>query len=240
MNKTVILGKNGVEAALENKRPIANIYLSEALKRSPLARNLQERRLNVQYLSASQMEKRFGPKHGGVAAEVMSYHYLDLSTVLERIKAEATLVILDGLEDPHNLGAVLRSAEATGMDAVIIPKHRSVQLNQTVAKVSCGAIEFVDVVQATNLVQTIKTLKNHNFWIIGVEANGETPYYEQDYRGRVALIIGSEGKGISRLVKEHCDYLVRIPMAGQINSLNASVSAALIFYEVFRNRKAVR
>lgn len=145
-------------------------------------------------------------------------------------------MILDGLEDPHNLGAILRSADATGADAIIIPKNRSVSLNQTVAKVSTGAIEYVDVVQVTNLTQTIQELKKQGYWVVGLELDGSIYYDEQDYKGNIAIVVGSEGKGISRLVKENCDVLVKIPMYGKVNSLNASVSAGLILYEVVRNR----
>ena len=144
--------------------------------------------------------------------------------------------MLDGLEDPHNLGAILRTADATGMDAIIIPKHRSVKLNATVAKVSTGAIEYVDVAEVVNLSQTIDVLKKAGYWVIGLEADGTVYYNQQDYSGKIVVVLGSEGKGISRLVKEKCDFLVKIPMHGHITSLNVSVSAALIFYEIIRNR----
>ena len=134
------------------------------------------------------------------------------------------------------LGAVLRSADATQMDGIIIPKNRSVSLNATVAKVSTGAIEHIDVAQVTNLASTIETLKANGYWIIGLDMEGSIDYKAQDYSGKIAVVIGSEGKGISRLVRDNCDFFVHIPMFGHVNSLNASVSASIIFYEIIRNR----
>jgi 23S rRNA (guanosine2251-2'-O)-methyltransferase len=145
--------------------------------------------------------------------------------------------MLDSLEDPHNLGAVLRCADATGVDGVIIGKNRSVSLNSTVAKVSTGAIEYVDVCQVVNLVRCLEELKNHGYWIVGLEADGAIDYREYNYSGKNCIVVGSEGKGISRLVKETCDVLVKIPMVGHVNSLNASVSASIIMYEALRNKK---
>ena len=183
--------------------------------------------------------KRYGDKTGGIVAEINEYKYATLEQVLNKTSKKpegGVLMILDGLEDPHNLGAILRSADATGADAIIIPKNRSVSLNQIVAKVSTGAIEYVDVVQVTNLTQTIQELKKQGYWVVGLELDGSIYYDEQDYKGNIAIVVGSEGKGISRLVKENCDVLVKIPMYGKVNSLNASVSAGLILYEVVRNR----
>mgnify|MGYP003890276753 FL=1 len=144
--------------------------------------------------------------------------------------------MLDSLEDPHNLGAILRSADAFGVDAIIIPKHRSVGLNATVAKVSTGSIEHVDVVEVTNLTNTIKTLKDQGFWVVGTDADTDQTIHEINVDTNLCIVIGSEGKGISRLVKENCDYVVKIPMSGHVNSLNASVSAALVIYEVFHKK----
>ena len=184
------------------------------------------------------MNQKFGKNNQGMVALIVEYGYKELSEVLKKTKDKqnVAIAILDGLEDPHNLGAIMRTADATGMDAIIIPKNRSVSLNSTVAKVSTGAIEHVDVVQATNLVQTINKLKDEGFWIIGLDMDGSVDYKTQDYSGKIAVVIGSEGFGISRLVKENCDFNVHIPMFGHVNSLNASVSASLIFYEIIRNR----
>ncbi|MFH1429837.1 MAG: 23S rRNA (guanosine(2251)-2'-O)-methyltransferase RlmB [Candidatus Margulisiibacteriota bacterium] len=146
------------------------------------------------------------------------------------------LLLLDGLEDPRNFGAILRTAEAVGVCGVIIPKRRSVGVTDTVQKTSTGAVDLVRIAQVSNLTQTIARLKDDGYWIVGMEASGNDLYTKVDYRGPIALVIGSEGNGISRLVKENCDFLVRIPMYGEISSLNASVAAAILMYETVRQR----
>lgn len=235
----IIYGKNPVVEAIRNKRNISKMVVVEGLKDQNFLKFLKENRIKYELLPQHIFSKRYGDKTGGIVAEINEYEYATLEEVLNKTSKKpegGVLMILDGLEDPHNLGAILRSADATGADAIIIPKNRSVSLNQTVAKVSTGAIEYVDVVQVTNLTQTIQELKKQGYWVIGLELDGSIYYDEQDYKGNVAIVVGSEGKGISRLVKENCDVLVKIPMYGKVNSLNASVSAGLILYEVVRNR----
>jgi 23S rRNA (guanosine2251-2'-O)-methyltransferase len=235
----IIYGKNPVVEAIRNKRNISKMVVVEGLKDQNFLKFLKENRIKYELLPQHVISKRYGDKTGGIVAEINEYEYATLEEVLNKTSKKpegGVLMLLDGLEDPHNLGAILRSADATGADAIIIPKNRSVSLNQTVAKVSTGAIEYVDVVQVTNLTQTIQELKKQGYWVIGLELDGSIYYDEQDYKGNVAIVVGSEGKGISRLVKENCDVLVKIPMYGKVNSLNASVSAGLILYEVVRNR----
>ena len=235
----IIYGKNPVVEAIRNKRNISKMVVVEGLKDQNFLKFLKENRIKYELLPQHVISKRYGDKTGGIVAEINEYEYATLEEVLNKTSKKpegGVLMLLDGLEDPHNLGAILRSADATGADAIIIPKNRSVSLNQTVAKVSTGAIEYVDVVQVTNLTQTIQELKKQGYWVIGLELDGSIYYDEQDYKGNVAIAVGSEGKGISRLVKENCDVLVKIPMYGKVNSLNASVSAGLILYEVVRNR----
>ena len=235
----IIYGKNPVVEAIRNKRNISKMVVVEGLKDQNFLKFLKENRIKYELLPQYVISKRYGDKTGGIVAEINEYEYATLEEVLNKTSKKpegGVLMLLDGLEDPHNLGAILRSADATGADAIIIPKNRSVSLNQTVAKVSTGAIEYVDVVQVTNLTQTIQELKKQGYWVIGLELDGSIYYDEQDYKGNVAIVVGSEGKGISRLVKENCDVLVKIPMYGKVNSLNASVSAGLILYEVVRNR----
>lgn len=235
----IIYGKNPVVEAIRNKRNISKMVVVEGLKDQNFLKFLKENRIKYELLPQHVISKRYGDKTGGIVAEINEYEYATLEEVLNKTSKKpegGVLMLLDGLEDPHNLGAILRSADATGADAIIIPKNRSVSLNQTVAKVSTGAIEYVDVVQVTNLTQTIQELKKQGYWVIGLELDGSVYYDEQDYKGNVAIVVGSEGKGISRLVKENCDVLVKIPMYGKVNSLNASVSAGLILYEVVRNR----
>lgn len=236
----IIVGKNPIVEAVKNKRNISRLIVAENLKDQNFLKFLKENRIKFEVLPQYQINKKYGDKNGGIIAEIIEYEYRTLDNVLKKTRNKAdggVLMILDGLEDPHNLGAILRSADATGADAIIIPKNRSVSLNQTVAKVSTGAIEYVDVVQVTNLTQTIQELKKNGYWIIGLELDGTIDFTEQDYHGNIAVVVGSEGKGISRLVKENCDILVKIPMFGKVNSLNASVSAGLILYEIVRNRK---
>lgn len=188
-------------------------------------------------MNSEDLASKFGPATQGVVAEVASYEYQTLDQVLAKIKHPLPfLVMLDGLEDPHNLGAIIRTAEACGVDGIIVPKNRSVGLNATVVKVSTGAIEYVNLIEVTNLARTLEDLKKKGFWIVGADMEGQIDFHDQDYQMPLVLVIGSEGKGISRLVKESCDYLVNIPMYGKVNSLNASVSAGIIFYEVVRKR----
>ncbi len=189
----------------------------------------------IHIMKRPEMDAKFGSKNQGVVAYVEEYEYVDLYDVLKASDAPF-VVILDGLEDPHNLGAVLRTAEATKVDCVVIPKHHSVSLNDTVAKVAAGAMDLVNVAQVTNITKTIKELKKLGLWVVGLDRDAPMQYTEIDGKMRIAIVIGSEGKGISRLVKEQCDFLANIPMNGKLNSLNASVSAALMMYHVFLQR----
>lgn len=233
----IIYGKNMVLEALRNKDKIKKVYLTK--NNLDLIEKYKQKISKIQISSIKELDVLASGNHQGIVAEVEEYGYVSLEEVINKHKDDknVSLAILDGLEDPHNLGAILRSADASGIDGIIIPKNRSVQLSSTVAKVSTGAIEYVDVIQVVNLVNTIKTLKENGYWIIGLELDGSVDYRKQDYTGKIAVIIGSEGRGISKLVKENCDYLVNIPMVGHVNSLNASVSASILFYEILRNRE---
>lgn len=231
----LIYGKNTLMETIKQKRKIIKFYLTKENKN--LINDLIDSNINIEYMPLSKMNTTFKGNHQGIVAEVEDYSYAELNDVIKKNKEKDTVIaMLDGLEDPHNLGAILRTADATGIDAIIIPKNRSVSLNATVAKVSTGAIEYIDVVQVTNLVTTLKELKKQGYWIIGLELDGSIDYRKQDYSGKIVVVIGSEGRGISRLVKEECDFCVNIPMYGHVNSLNASVSAAILFYEILRNR----
>ena len=174
----------------------------------------------------------------GIVVEINEYEYLDLDELILLLKDKEypAIAILDGIEDPHNFGAILRSGDALGIDGYIIASNRQVGLTSTVAKVSTGAIEYVPVCEVTNLNMTISDLKKEGFWVVGLELDGKIDYRKQDYHGKIAVVIGSEGRGISKLVKENCDFLVRIPMYGKVNSLNASVSAGLLLYQILTNR----
>mgnify|MGYP002515891812 CR=1 FL=1 len=174
----------------------------------------------------------------GIVASVTDYEYFDVDDILKEAEERNEppfVIILDKIEDPHNLGAIIRTAEAAGADGVIIPKRRSASLNATVFKTSAGAAAWMKVARVSNLVDTIKQLKKENIWVFGVEADG-TPYDKADLTGGVALVIGSEGFGLGRLVRENCDMILSLPMNGRINSLNASVSAGILMYEVVKHR----
>ena len=153
-------------------------------------------------------------------------------------KENGLIVMLDGLKDPHNLGAIIRTCECAGVDGVIYKKHNSVHINETVAKVACGALEYVKVAEVNNLVSTIEELKKNGYWVVGTDGNAKNYYDEIDYKMNVVLVIGSEGEGISRLVKENCDFVVKLPMFGIINSLNASVASGIMIYNVLDKRKS--
>ena len=169
----------------------------------------------------------------GIILDIPDYQYKNLGDVLD----QEVLVLLDHLEDPHNLGAIIRTCEAAGIKAVIIPKDRQVQVNATVMKTSVGTLNNVDVVSVSNLNNTIKTLKDNGFWIVGTSLENSVDYRSVDYSGKIALVIGNEGSGISDLVSKNCDFLVKIPMYGDTNSLNASVATGIMIYEIIRNRK---
>ncbi len=234
-----IYGKNTVNEALKTNKSIETLYLTannnENYKYEKIA---DTKGIKLVFYPTNKMNEKFGKNHQGIVAEIKDYDYYPLEKLIKdnANKEDVALAILDGLEDPHNLGAIMRTADAAGIDGIVIPKNRSVGLNATVAKVSTGAIEHVKVVQVANLVQTIGKLKDNGYWVIGLDMDGSTDYKTHDYKGKIAVVIGSEGKGISRLVKENCDYNVHIPMVGHVTSLNASVSASLLFYEILRNR----
>lgn len=219
-----IYGKNVVKQRILSHKKIHTLFLSQAHPAKEFIDLAKENHIPLRFLNDKELAKHEGA-HQGVIAEIDDYRTYSLDEVLNELGEDATLVICDGLEDPHNLGAILRTADAAKVDAVIIPKHGSVTLNATVAKVSTGAIETVKTIMVTNLSMTIDTLKEHRFWIYGSEYTEQAVDYRSiRYSGRVALVIGSEGQGVSRLVLKHCDQVVKLPMYGQVSSLNASVS----------------
>ena len=179
------------------------------------------------------------PNNQGVIAIVPPYDYCKVEDILEEAKRKNEMpfiLILDGIEDPHNLGSIIRTAETAGVHGIIIPKRRAASVNSTVSKVSAGAVEYMKIARVNNINETIRYLKEQDVWICGTDMDTNTIYTKQDYKMPIAIVIGSEGFGMSRLVKENCDFLVKIPMKGKITSLNASVSAGIIMYEVVKNR----
>ena len=226
-----VYGKNVAKEILQNKKTIKKAYIYEKFNDNEILNNLKENNIPCKFLDKIALDNMENGTHQGIILEIDDYKYKYLDELLDN----DIIVILDHLEDPHNFGAIIRTCEAAGITSIIIPKDRSVKVNATVMKTSVGALENVDVCMVTNLVNTIKTLKENGYWIIGTDMEG-TDYKQIDYKGKIAIIIGSEGKGLSRLTEENCDFIAKIPMYGKVNSLNASVAAALIIYEAVRNR----
>jgi len=243
LDQLYIMGKNSVFEALQSERSINKIYIAEGVHKSSLHKLLtlaQEKKIITQYSPKKKLDQMTqNGNHQGIVASVAAYDYADLHEVVKRAKNKDKvpfLVLLDEIEDPHNLGSILRTCDVVGVDGVIIPKRRSVGLTATVSKTSAGAIEHVPVSRVTNMAQTIDWLKDEGFWIVGTDASANQMYHEIDYKIPVVIIIGSEGKGITRLISEKCDFMVKLPMMGHVNSLNASVAAGIILFEVYRNR----
>lgn len=239
---TVIVGRHAVKEAIVSGHAINKILIQDGIKKqqiNEILKNAKAQKLIVQTVPKSKLDFLSNAPHQGVAALVAPYEYADFDQFLQSQKDKdgfSTVMILDGLEDPHNLGSILRTADASGVDGVIIPKRRSVALTQTVAKASTGAIQHVPVIRVTNLSKTIDELKDNGFWVAGTAANNATDYRDLQADMSLAIVIGSEGQGMSRLVSDKCDFYIKIPMVGHVNSLNASVAASLMMYEVFRKR----
>lgn len=237
-----VFGRHAVIEALQTPDRVNRVFIQEgtsgrdAVKVIDLAR---EKGIQVQTVPKTKIEDLVGNAvHQGLVASIAAYEYADLEDVFKKAEEKGEdpfIVILDGVEDPHNLGSILRTADATGVHGIIIPKRRSASLTATVAKASTGAIEHVPVVRVTNLTQTIEQLKARGVWVFGTDMNG-TDYRKWNTKGPLAIVMGNEGKGVSRIVKESVDEMVTIPMVGHVQSLNASVASALMMYEVFRNR----
>ena len=242
MEDHIIVGRHAVKEAIVTGHTINKILIQEGIKKQQIKEiltNAKTQKLVVQTVTKSKLDHMSDAPHQGVAALIAPYEYADFNHFIkmqQQKESLSTVIILDGLEDPHNLGSILRTADATGVDGIIIPKRRSVALTQIVAKASTGAIQHIPVMRVTNLSQTIDDLKAHGFWIVGTEADNATDYRDMAADMSLAIVIGSEGQGMSRLVKDKCDFYIKIPMVGHVNSLNASVAAGLMMYEVYRKR----
>ena len=239
----VIAGRNSVGEALKSGRPLNKLLIAKGERQGSLrelAGMAKDKGILVQEVEPQRLAQLApGQRHQGVVAMASPVEYAEVEDILAaaEAKGEAPLiVVLDELEDPHNLGAVLRSVDAAGAHGVIIPKRRSCPLSTTVAKTSAGAVEYVPVARVSNLAQTLDKLKKAGIWVAGCDMDGTENYFEASLKGPLALVIGGEGRGLGRLVKEHCDFLVRIPMQGHVNSLNASVACSLVLYEAVRQR----
>lgn len=229
----LVYGKNVAKEMLESKKFINSITLQEGFSDKTIISLIEKRKIKVKYMN----KKEFGAfakyNHQGIILDVEDFKYANLDDFIK--EDNSLVVILDHLEDPHNLGAIIRTSEAAGVSGIIIPKDRGVGVNSTVIKTSTGAINNIPVAMVVNLSRTIEYLKKEGFWIVGTDMDGEYDYRDINYDGKIAIVIGNEGKGISDIVKKSCDFIVRIPMYGKVNSLNASVSAGILIYEAKRN-----
>lgn len=226
-----VFGKNVAKEILNNPKIINKIYLYDNFNDKDILNKIKDNNIQTKLLTKHELDNIENGNHQGIILDIKDYNYCFLDKLLDK----NIIVILDHLEDPHNFGAIIRTCEAAGITSIIIPKDRSVKVNATVMKTSAGTLEKVNIAMVSNLTNAIKTLKDNGFWIIGTDMEG-TDYKKIDYTGKIALIIGNEGKGMSRLVAENCDYIAKIPMYGTVNSLNASVAAALVIYEAVRKR----
>ncbi len=244
LDQNKIEGRNPVLEALKAGREIDKILVAKGSEKGSIQKIIgiaKEKKIPIQYVERQKIDQLSeSHAHQGVMAFVAAYQYAELEEILQRAEQKKDapfLLLLDGITDPHNLGSILRTADAAGVDGVIIPKRNAVGLTATVAKTSAGAVEYVPVVKVPNLSQNIDKLKRNGFWIIGADMDGEKDYYDEELTGKIALVVGSEGSGIGRLIKEKCDFLVRIPMKGKVGSLNASVAASILMYEAVRQRE---
>ena len=229
----LIYGRNPVKEALRNKR-VLKLFISESFNDKTILDIVDPKYVSVIKVKNKELDDCCQGVHQGCAAEIKGYSYVSLDQILTAAKKEARpiVVLLDGIEDPHNLGAILRSCDVFGVTGVIMPKHNQVMLNATVAKTSAGAINYVPVALVSNLNNAIRELKENGFWIVSSDGSGEVNYHEVKYDFPTALVVGSEGQGISQLVLKNSDYVVKIPMYGKVNSLNASVAAGIFLARI--------
>lgn len=239
-----IEGRNSAMELLESGKDINKIYVAKGEKHGSINKIIakaKENKIVTVEIEKTKLYKMAQTENcQGVIAIVPPFDYCSVDDILneaKRKKEKTFILILDGIEDPHNLGSIIRTAETAGVHGIIIPKRRATLVNSTVNKTSAGATNFMKIARVNNLNETIKYLKDNDVWIYGTDMDTETIYYDEDMTGNVAIVIGSEGFGMSRLVKENCDFLIKIPMKGKITSLNASVSAGIVMYEVVKQRQ---
>ena len=240
-------GRNAVLELLESDRDINKIFISDGEKHGSINKIIalaKEKKVIINEVSKAKLNQMSQTENNqGVIAIVPPFNYCEIEDILDLAKdrnEKPFVLILDGIEDPHNLGSIIRTAETAGVHGIIIPKRRAANVNSTVAKVSAGAVEYMKIARVNNISDAINTLKENDIWICGTDMNTDKYYYDEDFTGGIGIVIGSEGYGMSRLVKENCDFLVKIPMKGKITSLNASVSAGIVMYEVVKQRIRIK
>ena len=243
MDEFTIEGRNAVIEAIRSGRPIDKLFILDGCNDGPVStikREAKKHDIMVKYVEKDRLDALSDTgHHQGVIAKCAAYEYAQVSDILEKARDKGEdpfIIILDNIEDPHNLGAIIRSANLAGAHGVIIPKNRAVGLTATVARTSAGALNYTPVARVTNIARTIEDLKKEGIWFACADMDGNE-MYSCDLRGPIGLVIGSEGEGVGRLVKEKCDHICRIPMKGDIDSLNASVAAGVLMYEVVRQRQ---
>lgn len=228
-----IYGKNVAKQMIEDHLKIKKAFIYKNLKDQEMILELKNTNIPIQYLEKYELDKMVDGNHQGIILSVPDYQYESIDEIIS--DPRDFIVILDHIEDPHNFGAIIRTCEAAGVSGIVIPKDRSVEVNSTVIKVSTGAINHVKIAQVPNLVRTIELLKKEGYWIIGTDMEG-TSYKEIDYTGKIAIVIGNEGFGMSRIVEKSCDFIASIPMRGTTNSLNASVATGIMIFEAISKR----
>ncbi|AAU21744.1 MULTISPECIES: 23S rRNA (guanosine(2251)-2'-O)-methyltransferase RlmB [Bacillus] len=237
-----VIGKNAVIETLKSGRELYKLWMAENTVKGQAQQVVDlaaKNGVTIHYVPRKKLDQMVSGQHQGVVAQVAAYEYAELDDLFQKAEdrnEQPFILVLDEIEDPHNLGSIMRTADAVGAHGIVIPKRRAVGLTTTVAKASTGAIEHIPVVKVTNLSRTLEEMKGRGIWVVGTDASGQQDYRSLDGNMPLALVIGSEGKGMGRLVKEKCDFLIRLPMAGKVTSLNASVAAGLLMYEVYRKR----
>lgn len=230
----IVFGKNVArDLLLNNNKKVEKIILQEGFSDIEILSLIENRKINVITKQKRDIDRLISGVHQGILLYIPDYQYSSIETAYN----DDVVVILDHLEDPHNLGAIIRTCEAAGIRSIILPKDRQVQINATVMKTSVGTLDNMNMISVTNLVNTINKLKDNGFWIVGTALENSVDFKTIDYSGKIALVIGNEGSGISNIVANNCDFLAKIPMYGKTNSLNASVAAGIMIYEIIRNRK---
>ena len=231
----LVYGKNVAKEIFKNNKLVNKIILQDNFDDKEIISYIEKKKIPLEYMDKKNSYQFAKYNHQGIILDIEDFVYTDIEDFYNIDNAK--LLILDHIEDPHNLGAIIRTSEAAGIDGIILPKNRSVDVNSTVMKTSAGALENVKIAQITNLVHEIKKLKENGYWIVGTDMEDSVDYRDIDYNGKIAIVIGNEGSGIANIVRKECDFIARIPMYGKINSLNASVAAGIMIYEAMRLKR---
>ena len=229
----LVFGRNVARDLLKNNSPIKKVILQDNFNEKDIIDLIKKRNIKVENKSKREIDHLIDGVHQGIILSIPEYQYSNIESSYD----DDIVVILDHIEDPHNFGAIIRTCEAAGIKSIIIPKNRQVQINSTVMKTSVGTLDNMNVISVSNLSYAIEKLKANGFWIYGTALDDSVDYRTVDYSGKIAIVVGNEGTGISKSILKSCDFLIKIPMYGKTNSLNASVAAGITIYEVIRNRK---